>query len=316
MTVKKILLSIKYVCNIIFKVLLNKPKLSILVFSPLVTGAIRDSIITLILSKIFSLKTILWIHGNEIIDYDNKNAFVKFMIAKALKSSIKLALLGQNQEENFLRFVNRSKIEIVPNGIKPTINIELKTSNIIQRNTNVLYFANFIIEKGWFITLQAASEILKSRKDISFKFHGAWMNETDEGKAQNFISKNNLSYYIKLYGLTNGDAKKNAFKNADIFVFPTYFNVETYPLVILEAFEAGLPVITTSQGCITEIVEDGINGYIIPSKNVSVLVDKIIYLTEHPNIRNKMGQKNREKFLNYYTDEIFASRWASLIEKI
>ena len=88
----------------------------------------------------------------------------------------------------------------------------------------------------------------------------------DEEYAHDLLRHWGIEDYVEFHGATTGEAKRQAFVEADIFVFPTFFPVETFGIVNIEALEAGLPVITTPVAAIPEIIKDGINGYLVHLK--------------------------------------------------
>ncbi len=76
------------------------------------------------------------------------------------------------------------------------------------------------------------------------------------------------------------------------FVLPSYH--EGTPKSVLEAMAVGRPIITTmAPGC-RETVEDGRNGYLVPTKDADMLAKKMIYLIENPDIRRKMSVESRK----------------------
>lgn len=86
------------------------------------------------------------------------------------------------------------------------------------------------------------------------------------------------------------------YRQADVFVFPTL--IEGLGLVVLEAMASGLPVITTPNGP-GDIVRDGIDGFVIPVRNVDAIVEKLEYLRNHPEERLHMGRNARKRALEY-----------------
>ena len=84
--------------------------------------------------------------------------------------------------------------------------------------------------------------------------------------------------------------------------------MEGHPWVIVEAMASGLPIITTDQGCIKESVIDGENGFIIPKRDPDSIAEKIIYLIENPDVRERMGQKSRQLYEANLTEEHFVQR--------
>jgi glycosyltransferase involved in cell wall biosynthesis len=85
---------------------------------------------------------------------------------------------------------------------------------------------------------------------------------------------------------------------ADVFVFPTLADV--LPLVIMEAMASGLPVITTAVGGVSEQIEHGVNGYLIPPGDAKALAEVTLRLVRDPQLRSAMSMAARrsaeEKF--------------------
>jgi glycosyltransferase involved in cell wall biosynthesis len=70
-------------------------------------------------------------------------------------------------------------------------------------------------------------------------------------------------------------------QQADVFIHPAIY--EPFGLVLLEAMAAGLPVISLDGGGNRDILVDGKNGFLIPSNNPQLFVEKILHLSLHPN---------------------------------
>ena len=73
-------------------------------------------------------------------------------------------------------------------------------------------------------------------------------------------------------------------------------NWEGFPLSILEAMRAGLPVVATAVGGIDEAVNDGVTGYLVPRAGVDLLRDRIERLLDSPALRSQMGAAGRTRF--------------------
>ncbi|MET0499052.1 MAG: glycosyltransferase [Steroidobacteraceae bacterium] len=89
------------------------------------------------------------------------------------------------------------------------------------------------------------------------------------------------------------------YRSADLLVVPSRW--EGFGLVALEAMRAGLPVIASSVGGLREIVDHGVTGWLIPSRNVEALVGAI--RQDSTQRLKSMGRAGRERFLRYFTSE-------------
>ena len=96
-----------------------------------------------------------------------------------------------------------------------------------------------------------------------------------------------------------------------LFVFPSLR--ESSAKVIYEALAAGLPVITTYNT--GSVVENGKQGFIVPTKNPKAIMKKIIFLYNNPKKREKMSQSAR-KLAEKYTWDYYGKRVCDIYEKI
>lgn len=105
----------------------------------------------------------------------------------------------------------------------------------------------------------------------------------------------------------------------DALLLPSYYEGEGHPGVILEAYMAGIPVITTRWRTIPEIVEDGISGILIEPRDINSLGRAIRRLIEDPDYMNalKMGaSKHGEKFTSeYWIQDVFVKLCRSVVKK-
>jgi glycosyltransferase involved in cell wall biosynthesis len=78
-------------------------------------------------------------------------------------------------------------------------------------------------------------------------------------------------------------------------------NWEGFPLSILEAMRAGLPVVATSVGGVGESVKDGETGYLVPRGDVDLLRDRIRRLLSSPDMRVGLGTRGRDRYEQHFT---------------
>jgi glycosyltransferase involved in cell wall biosynthesis len=149
-----------------------------------------------------------------------------------------------------------------PNSRRIPINT-LKTC--VEFSRKFVFISQIKKTKGIFELIEAAKAFDKS---YTFDIYGP-VNDEDFEKI--IIDNPNINYK----GVLSPSLVSNTLLNYDVLILPTYHDGEGYPGIILESFSVGIPVISTEFGSIPEIVNDGINGVLIPIKNVDALVNAI-----------------------------------------
>jgi glycosyltransferase involved in cell wall biosynthesis len=91
---------------------------------------------------------------------------------------------------------------------------------------------------------------------------------------------------------------------------------EGLPNVVLEAFAAGVPVVATAVGGSPELVEDGVNGYLVPAGDAKALARRIMDVLSFPANQRAMGQEGREKVTREFTFQIQARQYRRLFEEL
>ena len=102
---------------------------------------------------------------------------------------------------------------------------------------------------------------------------------------------------------------------ADIVVLPTYYR-EGIPRILLEAASMRKPIVTTNiPGC-REIVNDGINGFLVPPKDSVALAKAIEKFILNDNLRKQMGKISRERVIKEFSLEIVFKQTLNLYKKL
>lgn len=100
----------------------------------------------------------------------------------------------------------------------------------------------------------------------------------------------------------------------DIYVQPSKF--EGVPNAVLEAMAAGLPVVATDVGGVSEIVEDGLTGFLVAPIDNGDWSQRILDLVMDKTKRNKMGASGRERVKIYFSMEKMVSDYENLYGRI
>jgi glycosyltransferase involved in cell wall biosynthesis len=177
----------------------------------------------------------------------------------------------------------------------------------------VLFLGNLIPDKGVLILLEAAARVCRTRPDVRFQFAGAWWCDADRQAAEQIIATHQLHERVEFLGVVEGERKWAVLSAADLLAFPTFYNPETFGLVLIEALWAGLPVVTTARAAIPEIIEDGVNGLLVNEQDAGDLAAKIRLLASDPAMRARIGAANPARFAAHYTHEQYGQRMAAAL---
>lgn len=103
-------------------------------------------------------------------------------------------------------------------------------------------------------------------------------------------------------------------QNNHISVLPSYR--EGLPKSLLEAAACGRPIVTTNTSGCREVVEDGINGFLVPVRDVQALANAIEKLLQDKNLRTTMGQASRQKVEREFAENIVFKQTISLYQEL
>lgn len=170
-----------------------------------------------------------------------------------------------------------------------------------QIMVNILYLALCTREKGVFDAVEGVA--LANEKHASNRFPlrfnltliGAFATSAEEKELRDLIQRRGLQGDVKCLGFVSEERKAQAFTQADLFCFPTYYHAESFGAVIVEAMAFGLPVITTRWRTIPEILPPDYPGFVDP-KSPGQIAEALQRLAGVD-----LSQSLRELFLRRFT---------------
>jgi glycosyltransferase involved in cell wall biosynthesis len=111
-----------------------------------------------------------------------------------------------------------------------------------------------------------------------------------------------------------GTQRDDQYRAADVFCFPSFYEAEAFPLVLLEALQFSLPVVATEWRGIPAIVEDGVNGLLVPTRAPDRIADSLERLLRDRPLRETMGARGRGIYLEKFTDDVFRTNMQAAFE--
>ncbi|PWL32312.1 glycosyltransferase family 4 protein [uncultured Roseivirga sp.] len=166
----------------------------------------------------------------------------------------------------------------------------LKSEPALPEKVKFLFIARLIKEKGIPELVEAAKLIRKKGYDFEVQLLG-WVDPNPGGISQKEVDELHSSGLVNYLGTT--DDVRPYIEAADVFVLPTYYN-EGLPRTIQEAMAMKKPIITTDHPGCRETVEEGRNGFLIPTRDAQSLANAMERFIKEPEQVLIMGQQSHE----------------------
>ena len=292
------------------EIIKKKPDICYLALTATGAAFYKDFLLVILL-RIFRIKRVYHLHNKGI--HQNHKKKVNEWLYRFVFHNSSVILLTKQLYYEVESFVPTSKVFICPNGIKDSVGRNIPRSTQQVKPVKILFLSNLNESKGVYVLLKACEILREKRFDFECNFVGG---EGDISKEQfnKQLTGYNLNKQVNYLGQLFGEEKQQAFAAADIFAFPTCY--ETFGLVNLEAMQNYLPVVSTFEGGIPDVVENGVTGFLIPTNNAEALAGKLEVLIKNPDLRSKMGKAGRLKYENEYTQEVFEQNLYTILHQL
>lgn len=220
--------------------------------------------------------------------------------------------LSPRLKEDISPFVEDRQIRFVANGVADTqTGMGPPPRNGRTAVPVILFLGTMLESKGPLVLLEALG-ILSSRQ-IAFRalFAGPWRGSLTPDHFERHVRKAGIERHVRHLGPVYGDDKAALLNSADILAFPTHYENEAFPLVVLEGMSAGLVPVTTDIAALPDIVA-GV-GLCVPPHDALALADALQSLvTDRPSLA-VLQAKARGKYLRQFTLQRFDEALAEVL---
>lgn len=224
------------------------------------------------------------------------------IVKRSLEKAAAIIVYNQWSQEIFS--IYNPNVFVIPGGVDTEFFHPVDSSKVRLDNEKKIIFMPgrvFDPRKGLSVLKDAVVKLKKKRND----FH---VIVTDSEKYDDGI--------VKSTGWLSQKELAELYKTAYICVVPSAWH-EPFGLVALEAMASGVPVIASDVGGLRDIVRDNVTGYLVPINDSEALAQKIEYLLDHPEVREKMGKLAREVATEEFDwNKIIIKYYLPLFERI
>ena len=271
-------------------------------------GAFYKDFVVVMMLKVMGQKVVVHYHNKGVATRQNR--ILDNWLYQRFFRNLKVILLAKPLYQDICKYVKEKDVYFCPNGIPVQQELPVR---INHKEFNILFLSNMMEAKGVWDLVEACRILKEKGKKFHCHFVGKWSDISEE-EFQRKIHLFNMGNCISAYGGKYGNEKETYFQKADVFVLPTHN--ECFPLALLEAMEHELPCISTQEGGIAAIIDEGKTGYVVERKNPQALAGKIEIFMEQPALCEAMGIAGKEKLIREFTLNKFECKLRDILQEI
>lgn len=310
--VQKLLKTIKIYIIVFHKAFTKKYDLIYITLSPHGKAFIKDALLAIIL-KLKSSKICFHLHGKGIKERKAKSISLKTLYAFVFKNTYVIHL-SKTLYKDIDDLCAKEHVYFVPNGIEID---QTEANNLKKEHNRIIYLSNMQESKGSLILLKAAKILKDQGIDFKLDFIGKWHNNKGfKKKWLEYYKKNGLDDIVVYHGPKYNNEKNEALAKAKVFVLPTSFYNECFPISILEAMYHECAVISTREGAIPDIINHGKSGLILTNNTPEELSFQLRKLLLDTKLASALAKNAKQRVILKYSSKTFEINLKNTLLKI
>ncbi|MEO7453981.1 MAG: glycosyltransferase family 4 protein [Fimbriimonadales bacterium] len=260
----------------------------------------RD-LVYLYVARVLGKKIVYQVHGGDLprVLFDNEKGKTKW-VERALRKTDMVSLLSTEEMQAYAEFVPDVRCELIPNAIHLDPKVETPTTPK-TRPLELVFVGRLAPSKGVAECIKALKLLQEAGRPMRLTIAGSGPQEAE---LKQLAQNENINFVGPIFD----EEKNRLWRESDVFVFPTYHH-EGLPYALLESMAAGCVPITTRVGGQPDVMQDGVHGLFIPSKDPRALADAVIKLDDDRNLLLKMAQNGIVRIRDHYNVERLASQF-------
>lgn len=223
---------------------------------------------------------------------------------------VAISSYGRSQLCRWARHEDWAKIHVVHCGLPRQI-LDAPLADVPD-NCRLVCVARLGEQKGHLLLVEAASQLAAQGVPFEILLVG---DGPMRGPIENLVRHHGLEDRIQLCGMMDGEGVARVIQSARALVLPSF--AEGLPVVIMEALALGRPVVTTAIAGTPELVQPGVNGWLVPAGSVDALRAALLEVLRAPVQRlSQMGRSGAELVAREHDVVREAQRLASLFRTV
>ena len=180
----------------------------------------------------------------------------------------------------------------------------------VANNSDILFLGRLDENKSPDVLIRAAASLLAKHPDTTLLFAG----DGNPEPYRSLTAQLGIEDRCRFLGWIDGEQKEFLFDRAAVNCLPSKH--EAMPMSVLEAMAHGIPTICTAVGGVPQIIEDGVNGFLMGVDDTTKLAELLQTLLDSPTRRAEVGMAGRKKITHDFGIEASEERIVNIYNEL
>jgi len=214
--------------------------------------------------------------------------------------------VNRQTRKYLLDFVSKQNVKVIPLGV------DTKTFRFspVPNNHDILAVGMHIKRKGFEYLIRAMTEIVKEYPDTKLHITSVGPQTSN---LKMLVKKLGLNKHVIFHGRVSDEELLKLYRQCRVFCHPSLS--EGFCHTILEAMATGRPVVSTKTNG-SEMIEDGMTGFLVPPGDNSVLADAILKVFSDYELSQKIGKRARKVVEKRYDWDVVAKKYYAIYREL
>jgi colanic acid/amylovoran biosynthesis glycosyltransferase len=246
-----------------------------------------SSLVAMISARFYPITISMTLHGpDEFLDPAG------FHLRQKVAASQFVCAISQYGRSQILKncdFEEWRKVEVIYLGVDPDVFAPRPFA--IQPSTfNLICVGRLAPAKAQHMLLAAVAGLLKQGRPVRLRLAG---DGPDRSRLERYVEQHDLLEAVQFEGAVNQDRILELYREADIFVLPSF--AEGIPVVLMEAMAMEIPCVATWVAGIPELIRDEVDGLLVPASDLESLTRAIARLLDDMELRRRLAEAGRRR---------------------
>jgi glycosyltransferase involved in cell wall biosynthesis len=277
---------------------------------------IPDGPIGWMLKRVYGLPYLISLRGADVPSDEVKRFARQYKIVRPFvrwlwRDADAVVAVSNGLREYAFDTLPDASIEVIPNAIELSIFTPPRRRHH-DGSVRLLFVGRFNAFKNVETLLEAVS-CLKEMGVNNFELQLIGDGERRSNLERLTVEKE-LTRHVRFVGWVDREAIVGRYQQADLFVTATTW--EGMPNTVLEGMACGLPVVATRASGLDELVQEGVNGYLVDVNDPAALAERLADLIDNPYERRRMGKESRRIAEQEFAWEYITEQYVEIYERI